>query len=71
MVNDDCDDGDCDVDDDCVDDEGDKFNDDDNCRPIASLSSSVLSAVADWEVCDKLVAPNVNDDEWIDSTASQ
>jgi len=57
-VDDDCDDDDCD---DC-DDEGDRFNDDDNVRPIASLSSSVLSAVADWEVCDKLVAPNVNDD---------
>jgi len=63
-VDDNCDDDDCD-------DEGDRFNDDDNVRPIASLSSSVLSAVADWEVCDKLVAPNVNDDGWIDSTASQ
>jgi len=47
VVDDDCDDDDCDVDDDCVDDEGDSFNDDDNVRPIASLSSSVLSAVAD------------------------
>jgi hypothetical protein len=43
VVDDDCDDDDCD---DC-DDEGDRFNDDDNVRPIASLSSSVLSAVAD------------------------